>query len=232
MTYRILIIDDNKPLADAIKNGIDWEAFHAQSVRVLYDALSVYDILQTEQIDLIISDIRMPGLSGLEMARHILSENYDTKIILISAYEDFQYVQEAIRIGAVDYIEKPVNFDYLQSIVIKALQQIEEKRQIKKQARHERKTVPVSVMAHPFGNPLPVPGLSRFSFHEYGKQLSFVPHSEDHQCGPIPERGRTRSLSDGHYGFSEPDSERFFFVYALLFAAKRKLSDFIFRPDR
>ncbi len=179
MTYRILIIDDNKPLADAIKNGIDWEAFHAQSVRVLYDALSVYDILQTEQIDLIISDIRMPGLSGLEMARHILSENYDTKIILISAYEDFQYVQEAIRIGAVDYIEKPVNFDYLQSIVKKALQQIEEKRQIKKQIEESKPAMKEKLFQYLLWH---TPSETRYQFRDYPAFLSMNTESSFHLC--------------------------------------------------
>lgn len=80
----------------------------------------------------------MPGLSGLEMAKHILAEKYNTKIILISAYEDFQYVQEAIRIGAVDYIEKPINFEYLYCVIKKALSQIEENKLIQKQLEESK----------------------------------------------------------------------------------------------
>lgn len=179
MTYRIMIIDDNKPLADAIKSGINWQSLHAEVAYLLYDALSVYEILKTEQIDLIISDIRMPGLSGLEMARHILSEQYDTKIILISAYEDFQYVQEAIRIGAVDYIEKPVNFDYLKRIIKKALQQIEEGRQIKKQIEESKPAMKEKLFQYLLWH---TPSETHYQYREYPSFLSMDTESNFHLC--------------------------------------------------
>lgn len=179
MTYRIMIIDDNKPLADAICNGIDWQSRGAEVAHVLYDALSVYEILKTESIDLIISDIRMPGLSGLEMARHILAEKYNTKIILISAYEDFQYVQEAIRIGAVDYIEKPVNFNYLEQIVGKALVQIEEERLIKKQLEESKPAMKEKLFQYLLWH---TPQETRYQYREYPAFLSLDTESNFHLC--------------------------------------------------
>lgn len=179
MTYRIMIIDDNKPLADAIKSNIDWAAFDAEAAYLLYDALSVHEILKTEKIDLIISDIRMPGLSGLEIARYVLSEKYDTKIILISAYEDFQYVQEAIRIGAVDYIEKPVNFDYLKRIIQKALQQLEEERQIKKQIEESKPAMKEKLFQYLLWH---TPSETHYQYREYPSFLSMDTESNFHLC--------------------------------------------------
>lgn len=133
MTKHALIIDDNILLAEALKQNIDWSSLDISVTHLLHDALRVQEILTCEHVDIIISDIRMPGLSGLEMARQVLSEYPHIKIILISAYEDFQYVQEAIRLGAFDYIEKPVDEAYLYHIVEKACLQIDLDKKIQQQ---------------------------------------------------------------------------------------------------
>lgn len=133
MAKHALIIDDNILLTEALKQNIHWSSLDILVTHILYDALQVQDILNREHVDIIISDIRMPGLSGLEMARQVLSEYPHIKIILISAYEDFQYVQEAIRLGAFDYIEKPIDEVYLYQIVEKACIQIDLDKKIQKQ---------------------------------------------------------------------------------------------------
>ena len=63
--------------------------------------------------DLIISDIEMPNLDGISMSSVALSMNPLVKIILISAYDKFEYAKQAIRLGVCDYIEKPVDYQYL-----------------------------------------------------------------------------------------------------------------------
>ncbi|MDO4275170.1 MAG: response regulator [Eubacteriales bacterium] len=133
MPKNALIIDDNILLTEALQENIDWNSLGILVTHTLHDALQVQEILSKEPVDIIISDIRMPGLSGLDMARQVLSEYPHIKIILISAYEDFQYVQEAIRLGAFDYIEKPVDEAYLYRIAEKACQQIDLDKKIQKQ---------------------------------------------------------------------------------------------------
>lgn len=133
MTKHAVIIDDNVLLAEYLKKEISWKNFNITITHVLYDALHVMEILEKESIDIIISDIRMPGISGLEMSKQVLSLYPSIKIILISAYEDFQYVQEAIRLGAFDYIEKPINKEYMYQIIEKACMKIELEKQIQKQ---------------------------------------------------------------------------------------------------
>lgn len=133
MKKNALILDDNILLADSLTRNLNWEFLGITVTHTLYDAFNVTQILESEQVDIILSDIRMPGISGLEMARTVLSRYPHIKIILISAYEDFQYVQEAIRLGAFDYIEKPVNEEYLYEIMKKACAQIDLEQKIQQQ---------------------------------------------------------------------------------------------------
>ena len=72
----------------------------------------------------------MPGMTGLEMAHHILQKKTFLKIIFISAYDDFHYVQEALRVGAFDYIEKPISYNLLLKILKKASDVIEQEQMI------------------------------------------------------------------------------------------------------
>lgn len=179
MKRKVIIIDDNKMLADSLFTGIDWESLQAKVTHVLYDALPVEDILANEKADLIISDIRMPGLSGLEMAKNILPLYPDIKIILISAYEDFQYVQEAIRLGAFDYIEKPINFDYITRIIEKAFLQLEEDRFIQKQLEESKPAMKEQF----FQNVLRLtPYEARYQYGDYPSFLALKTESNHHIC--------------------------------------------------
>lgn len=133
MMKNILIIDDNPLVTKTLTQNISWHSLDCTVTHTLNDALPVMDLLKTETVDIIIADIQMPGLSGLEMSRQVLLSYPFTKIILISAYEDFQYVQEAIRLGVYDYIEKPINNEYLYQIISKACQQIDLDHKIQRQ---------------------------------------------------------------------------------------------------
>lgn len=133
MKKNILIIDDNPLVTQSLSQNIAWSSLNCMVLHTLNDALSVMDLLKTETVHIIIADIQMPGLSGLEMSKQVLLSYPFIKIILISAYEDFQYVQEAIRLGIYDYIEKPINNQYLYQMISKACQQIDLEQKIQRQ---------------------------------------------------------------------------------------------------
>ncbi|MDL2229479.1 response regulator [Treponema sp. OttesenSCG-928-L16] len=118
----VLVVDDNQLALDGIIHSISWEELGLEVAGCFYDAQSVLETLPNIKADIVISDIRMPGMSGIEMIEKVAGEYPNIKIILVSAYNDFQYVQDALRIGAFDYIEKPIDYDYLSSILKKALE--------------------------------------------------------------------------------------------------------------
>ena len=110
---KIMIVDDNYLSAEGIEKNIDWEALNAEIIHVCYNGTSAIEAMKKEPADLIISDIEMPDLDGISMSRQALEINPMVKIILISAYDKFEYARRALLLGALDYIEKPLDYTYL-----------------------------------------------------------------------------------------------------------------------
>lgn len=109
----VMLVDDNVLSVEGISKNIDWTALGAQVVHIKYSGRSALEALKESPADIIISDIEMPDLDGISMSRMAISCNPFVKIILISAYDKFEYAKNAIRIGVYDYIEKPVDYAYL-----------------------------------------------------------------------------------------------------------------------
>lgn len=109
----VMIVDDNCLTAEGIEKNIDWGALDATVIAVEYNSLSALDILKDTHVDLIISDIEMPDLDGISMSQKALEIQPFIKVILVSAYDKFEYAKRAIRLCVYDYIEKPLDYHYL-----------------------------------------------------------------------------------------------------------------------
>lgn len=125
---KIMIVDDNCLSAEGIEKNIDWSLLHAQVIHVKYSGSSALEALKKEPVDIIISDIEMPDLDGISMSKLALSLNPFTKVILISAYDKFEYAKRAIRIGVYDYIEKPMDYGYLTEKIKNAIAAVDRER--------------------------------------------------------------------------------------------------------
>lgn len=109
----VMIVDDNCLTAEGIEKNIDWSALDSTVIAVEYNSLSALDILKDTHVDLIISDIEMPDLDGISMSQKALEIQPFIKVILVSAYDKFEYAKRAIRLCVYDYIEKPLDYHYL-----------------------------------------------------------------------------------------------------------------------
>lgn len=110
---KVLIVDDNYLSAEGIEKNIDWQSLGAEVAQVCYNATTALCAMSETPVDLIISDIEMPDMDGITMGKAILDNYPNVKIILISAYDKFEYAKRALRLGALDYIEKPIDYNYL-----------------------------------------------------------------------------------------------------------------------
>src|SRR5574344_1284323 len=125
--YNILITDDEQIVIDSLMFIIN-KNFPSQVT--LFSALSgadALDITTKQQIDIIFMDINMPGMNGLETVKCIKQIKPNTVIIILSAFDRFQYAQEAINLGAYKYITKPVNRNLVIQTVRGAMQLVQEK---------------------------------------------------------------------------------------------------------
>ena len=126
--YNILLTDDEQIMIDSVKFIIE-KNFPGQVV--LYSSLSgseALSITAQNQIDIIFMDINMPGLNGLEALKCITQSNPDTLIIILSAFDRFQYAQEAVNLGAYKYLTKPVNRNTLIETIRGAMTLIDKRR--------------------------------------------------------------------------------------------------------
>ena len=122
--FSVLILDDNKPTADRICNSLPWEKLSCQVVSTLYNGKQGREAIIKYKPDIIITDVQMPGLSGLrviELTRDIIP---NSKIIFISAYDNFEYAYKAIKLQVQDYLLKPFTNTDLINVVKKAIEDL------------------------------------------------------------------------------------------------------------
>ena len=123
---KIAVVDDNIQIVEGIAGSIDWEQLGSPELFLFTDAQSVVEKAQGEEIDLVLSDICIPGMDGLQMAKTLLAQNPRTKIIFISGYADFRYAVEAVHMRAIDYVEKPVDYGKLFEILKSSMEQLDQ----------------------------------------------------------------------------------------------------------
>jgi two-component system NtrC family sensor kinase len=115
---RILVVDDEEAVRKLYATYLD----ETYSCATAGDAQAALDLMATEQFALVLSDMRMPGLSGTELLRKIVERYPDTAVIMISGVDRTQRVIDAIRVGASDYLVKPCDLDVLSFSVERALE--------------------------------------------------------------------------------------------------------------
>lgn len=126
--YKILIADDEKITLDAVKFIIDknFKDVQFETARSGREAIDKSDIFNP---DIIIMDIKMPGINGIEAIREIKSKNRNVYFIIISAYEQFEFAKEAVELGVISYILKPLNRDRIIQALNKCMTTISSEKQ-------------------------------------------------------------------------------------------------------
>ena len=125
MSYRVLIADDEPFIVRGLKNLIDWTALGLEIVGSAHDGETVAAQLVELKPDILVSDIRMPKKTGLELLKLVTMSALPTKVIFISGHREFAYAREAISYGAVDYLLKPIHTEELGRALAKAISLIE-----------------------------------------------------------------------------------------------------------
>lgn len=105
---KVLIADDEQKVCQLICNLVDWESLGFEIIGVANDGVSAYKFVEEHAVDLLISDIRMPGCDGLELIQKTKMLYPSIHIVIISGYSQFEYAQSAIRYGVEDYLLKPI----------------------------------------------------------------------------------------------------------------------------
>jgi len=105
----VFLVEDEIVMREGIRNNINWTSEGYEFVGEAGDGELAYPMIRDLKPDIVITDIRMPFMDGLELSRLIKKNLPKTKIIILSGYDDFQYAREAISIGVTDYLLKPIS---------------------------------------------------------------------------------------------------------------------------
>lgn len=107
--YTVMIVDDEPAIRFGIKNAVEWEDLSCEIVALSGSGIEALQTIRKMHPSIVITDIMMPGLSGLDLIRETQSFYPDTKFIILSGYDDFAYAKEAITLGVVDFLLKPLS---------------------------------------------------------------------------------------------------------------------------
>ena len=105
----LVIADDEERICRLITALGEWEQLGIRVVSTAANGIEALEVITREQVDILITDIRMPGLGGMELIREVNQVSPQTRIIIISGYSNFEYAQTAIEYGVKGYLLKPID---------------------------------------------------------------------------------------------------------------------------
>lgn len=131
--YKVMIIDDEEALRSLLKRTIDWEAKGLEVVGEAASGSEAINTIDDLKPDIVFVDIRMPFMDGIEFSKLAIKRYADLKILILTAFDDFQYAKKCVGIGVTDYLLKPIvknDIDEVLDGIITKLDIEKEKRRI------------------------------------------------------------------------------------------------------
>lgn len=110
---RVIIVDDERIQLEGIAKHVDWSSYEMEVVGLAGDGVQALKLIEEHGADLLITDIKMPFMDGLKLAERAKKLNPYIKILIISGYDDFEYIRTAIKLKAYAFLLKPILMDEL-----------------------------------------------------------------------------------------------------------------------
>ena len=111
--YSLIIIDDEEKIANGISMLFPWKEIGFNVVGTCTSAGEAIDFVEKNQVDVILTDIEMPDMSGIDLCEELKAEHPDIQIVFFSSYNKYEYFRAAIQQGAADFLMKPVKYEQL-----------------------------------------------------------------------------------------------------------------------
>ncbi len=118
--YKIMLVDDEEEVRTSIIRKIDWQDAGFEVIGDAENGKEALEKIEQNEPDVVLTDIRMPYMDGLEMAENIRQRYPSIKIVIFSGFDEFEYAKKAIKLNVIEYILKPVNVEELTAILKKS----------------------------------------------------------------------------------------------------------------
>lgn len=136
---KIIVADDERAIRESISACIDWKGMDLDLVGVYANGVDTYDAILNESPDIVMTDIKMPGMDGLELIERIAETDPDTQFIILSGYGEFSYAQRAMKYGVRHYLLKPCSEEQIENSLREAIQECCKRRAISKITEEQKK---------------------------------------------------------------------------------------------
>ena len=145
--YKIMIVDDEAEVRQAIARKIDWRAVGFEIVADAENGRDALEKAETLELDVVLTDIKMPFMDGLELGAELARRKPNLKLIVFSGFDEFEYAKEAIKLNVVEYVLKPVNAAELTAILDRVRgtldAEIEQRRNIRQLTQAYQESLPL-----------------------------------------------------------------------------------------
>ena len=145
--YTVLLVDDEEEVSQIIMKKLDWEEIGFSVVGYACNGVKALEMVEEYQPDVVMTDIKMPYMNGMELSHHIKMEYPTTKILIFTGFDEFEYAREAIHLEVEEYVLKPVNSMELTNVFrqlkMKLDQEISEKRNMEILKRYYMESLPL-----------------------------------------------------------------------------------------
>ncbi|KAB8145586.1 response regulator [Chloroflexia bacterium SDU3-3] len=128
MGYKVFLVEDEIVTREGIRDSVAWDTAGYQFCGEAPDGELALPLIREHEPDVVITDIRMPFMDGLQLSRQLREILPNTKIIILSGHDEFKYAQEAIQIGVTEYLLKPLSAQHLLEVLQKVANQIDQER--------------------------------------------------------------------------------------------------------
>lgn len=139
--YNVLIADDNNLTRKSIILTIDWASLDCKVVAESDNGIDALSLAKKHIPDIIITDIRMPGIDGLEFTENVKTLFPMVKVIIITGYNEFSYAQKALKLGAFDLILKPIDNEELFKVIKRAVSALDENKKEQNEKEYLKNTI-------------------------------------------------------------------------------------------
>lgn len=126
--YKLMIVDDEQSIRNGMANGIPWNDWGFEVIALASDGIEALDLIKQNKPDVVISDIKMPKMGGVELMQKLKKEYPEIKMIILSGYNDFEYLNMAIKNSVVEYLLKPTDIDEFEECFKRIKKEIDDER--------------------------------------------------------------------------------------------------------
>lgn len=127
--YKVMLADDENLILQGLENIIDWEELGLEIVNKASNGQEAIDKFNENPVDIVVTDINMPQVTGLELLKELKKISSDVKFIILSGYDDFSYAKKAIELGVENYILKPIDEEELEKTLKNTINKINQEKE-------------------------------------------------------------------------------------------------------